>query len=217
MILLTFHLLVVLILLNGNKNTTQSSGITTNIPINDHSVVWRHSIKTQCELVISKQHLLMPCELKLEIYQEIGGSNLKQIGSLLLNISEYATIGPSTRRYLLEECKFNSFIKLSIEMKQLSKTDESFTAPPLTKSTRQSDISTMISNTVPEKKKNDGTNGSLSDCSIKSSNGIFKSQSALSLSQYNRNNQPFFVDEDPSPSALVEQLFTSQPDVKTTS
>ncbi|CAO3637948.1 unnamed protein product [Cunninghamella echinulata] len=143
------------------KNTTQSSGITTNIPINDHTVIWRHSVKTQCELVISKQHLLMPCELKLEIYQEIGGSNLKQIGSLSLNISEYATLGHITKRYLLEECKFNSLIKLSIQMKQLSKTDELFTAPPLTKSIRQSDISTMISNTVPEKKKNDGTNGKI--------------------------------------------------------
>ncbi|KAI9304085.1 EEIG1/EHBP1 N-terminal domain-containing protein [Cunninghamella echinulata] len=94
------------------KNATQSSGITTNIPINDHTVIWRHSVKTQCELVISKQHLLMPCELKLEIYQEIGGSNLKQIGALSLNISEYATLGHITKRYLLEECKFNSLIKV---------------------------------------------------------------------------------------------------------
>ncbi|KAI9304084.1 hypothetical protein BJ944DRAFT_91562 [Cunninghamella echinulata] len=102
-------------------------------------------------------------------------------------------------------------------MKQLSKTDELFTAPPLTKSIRQSDISTMISNTVPEKKKNDGTNGSLSEGAIKNSNGIFKSQSALSLTQYCRNNQPFIDNEDPSPSALVEQLFTAQADVKMTS
>lgn len=66
------------------------------------------------ELVISKQHLLQPCELKLEIYQEVGGTGAaKQMGSLSINMSEYASSGSITRRYLLEECKFNSFIKVS--------------------------------------------------------------------------------------------------------
>lgn len=66
-------------------------------------------------LVISKQHILGPCELRLEVYQELGGSrDTIPIGSLTINLSEYASSGLTTRRYLLDECKFNSTIKVSL-------------------------------------------------------------------------------------------------------
>lgn len=73
-------------------------------------------------LVISKQHVLGPCEFKLEVYQELGGSSKDTIpiGSLTINLSEYASSGLTTRRYLLDECKFNSTIKLSIRVDQKS-------------------------------------------------------------------------------------------------
>lgn len=65
-------------------------------------------------LVISRQHILGPCELRLEVYQELGGSrDTTPIGSLTINLSEYASSGLTTRRYLLDECKFNSTIKVN--------------------------------------------------------------------------------------------------------
>lgn len=65
------------------------------------------------QLIISKQHVLGPCEFKLEVYQELGGSkDTIPIGSLTINLSEYASSGLTTRRYLLDDCKFNSTIKV---------------------------------------------------------------------------------------------------------
>lgn len=82
-------------------------------PIRDHCIFWGHPISTMAHLVISKQHILGPCELRLEVYQELGGSrDTIPIGSLTINLSEYASSGLTTRRYLLDECKFNSTIKV---------------------------------------------------------------------------------------------------------
>ncbi|CAO3581010.1 unnamed protein product [Absidia cylindrospora] len=199
--------------------------MTTMEHIKDHTVEWYSTVTTGVELVISKQHFLQPCELKLEIYQEVGGSSAKQIGSLSINLSEYATFGSITRRYLLEECKFNSFIKLSIDMEQISNVDEPFSVPPLTKPQRQNDITVMIANTAPDKPDEVSTahsvSGSISDRSIQQqqhqANVIPKSQSTLSLPQYCRNNPLFLPSDDPSPSDLVEQLFSPKSDVETTS
>lgn len=60
------------------------------------------------QLVIDKQQILGKCEFKLDIYQKGG----KEIGSLSINLSEYADKGVTTERYLLQNCKFNSTIKV---------------------------------------------------------------------------------------------------------
>jgi hypothetical protein len=65
-------------------------------------------------LVISKQQVLGPCEFRLDVFQELGGSkDTVPIGSLTINLSEYASSGLTSRRYLLDDCKFNSTIKVS--------------------------------------------------------------------------------------------------------
>ncbi|KAI8095284.1 hypothetical protein BDF21DRAFT_329438 [Thamnidium elegans] len=64
------------------------------------------------QLVTNKQQILSSCELKLEIHQKGG----KEIGSLSINLSEYAGSGVTTERYLLQDCKYNSTIKLSLRM-----------------------------------------------------------------------------------------------------
>ncbi|KAI8361805.1 hypothetical protein EDC96DRAFT_512572 [Choanephora cucurbitarum] len=71
-------------------------------------------------LVISKQRILGTCELKLDVFQEIAGKDTTLIGSLTINLSEYAGLGLTSRRYLLDNCKFNSTIKLSIRVDQRS-------------------------------------------------------------------------------------------------
>jgi hypothetical protein len=87
---------------------------TIRAPIRDHCIFWGHPISTMAHLVISRQHILGPCELRLEVYQELGGSrDTTPIGSLTINLSEYASSGLTTRRYLLDECKFNSTIKVN--------------------------------------------------------------------------------------------------------
>lgn len=86
-------------------------------PIRDHCIFWGHPISTMAQLVVSKQHVLGPCEFRLEVYQELGGSkDTIPIGSLTINLSEYASSGLTTRRYLLDECKFNSTIKVHLSV-----------------------------------------------------------------------------------------------------
>ncbi|SAM03147.1 hypothetical protein [Absidia glauca] len=206
------------------RNATVSNGATTKEHIKDHTVEWYSSVTTFAELVISKQQILQPCELKLDIYQELGGGGTKQMGSLSINLSEYALSGPITRRYLLDECKFNSFIKLSIEMKQLSNENQPFTVPPMSKPQRHTDISTMITNAVAEKADDSSAarslTGSTSDRSMQqhpSNRMVPRSQSNLSLSQYCRYPSSALQNDDPSPSDVVEQLFTPSSDRETSS
>ncbi|KAI8887521.1 hypothetical protein K501DRAFT_242368 [Backusella circina FSU 941] len=127
------------------RNANQTSGTTARSPIRDHTIFWGENINTFSELVISKkqQHTLGPCEFKLEVYQE-NERELIPIGCLVINLSEYAGSGLTTRRYLLDECKFNSTIKLSIRMNQLSDTDIHYQVPPLKKQQIFTDIPSMI-------------------------------------------------------------------------
>lgn len=82
--------------------------ICNRVHIKDHDVVWNHPINTILQVVINKQQFLNSSELKLEIYQQGG----KEIGSLSINLSEYAGLGVKTERYLLQNCKFNSTLKV---------------------------------------------------------------------------------------------------------
>lgn len=68
------------------------------------------------QLVIDKHSMLGACELKLEVFQQIsGGKETHSIGDLTINLSEYAGSGVTTRRYLLDHCKFNSTVKVIME------------------------------------------------------------------------------------------------------
>ncbi|KAI8072825.1 N-terminal C2 in EEIG1 and EHBP1 proteins-domain-containing protein [Gongronella butleri] len=120
------------------KNGEPSAGQTDKLQIKDHGVVWNEYITTSTEIIINKHHVLSPCDWKLEIYQEQPGVGSVPIGSLLINLSEYATSGPITKRFLLDECKFNSFIKIAIQMTQVAGSEE-YTVPPMVKAQRLPD------------------------------------------------------------------------------
>lgn len=104
----------VLSLLSKRKNSLYLTLSVHRAPIRDYCIFWGHPISTMANLVISKQHVLGPCELRLDVYQELGGysKDATPIGSLTINLSEYAGSGLTTRRYLLDDCKFNSTIKV---------------------------------------------------------------------------------------------------------
>ncbi|KAI7901230.1 N-terminal C2 in EEIG1 and EHBP1 proteins-domain-containing protein [Cokeromyces recurvatus] len=175
------------------KNTVHSNGSTVRAPIRDHCIFWGHPISTIAHLVITKQRILGPCELKLEIYQELGGSkDTISIGNLTINLSEYAGSGLITRRYLLDHCKFNSTIKLSIKVDQISNTLTEYEIPPLKKQQIFTDIPSMITERQQQARSLLADERSLhSSCSFgnntnneNNSNSLLnikKSQSAISL------------------------------------
>lgn len=107
------------ILTQQKKKSMRYSGLLTlftvcnRAPITDHNVVWNQSTTTTVHLIVGKDNILTPCELKLEIVQELnGGKDTHTIGTLMLNLSEYVGSGTTTRRYLLDDCKFNSTLKV---------------------------------------------------------------------------------------------------------
>jgi len=201
------------------KNTDHSSGSTGRAPIRDHNIFWGHAIYTTAHLIISKHHVLGSCELKLEIFQELGGSKESMmIGTLTINLSEYANSGFTTRRYLLNDCKFNSTIKLSIKLEQMSITTTEFNIPPLKKQQLFTDIPSMITDrndrsSLFDEKSLRGSGSkhpdmNMSDLSLKTpASSIRKAKSAVSVPYYCREVSPFFETDDPSPNDLIDQLF----------
>ena len=98
-------------------------------------------------LTIDKTGMLQECELQFEILQEFdesGRGGRVHLGNVKLNLAEYARLpedaindaqdenedGGITRRYLLQESKVNSTLKIGIKMKQ-TEGDTNFIAPPL--------------------------------------------------------------------------------------
>ncbi|KAI8875515.1 hypothetical protein K501DRAFT_233567 [Backusella circina FSU 941] len=203
------------------KNAVHTSGGTARAPIRDHSIVWGHPISTIAHLVITKQHILGPCEFRIEVFQELGGSKESvSIGSLSINLSEYAGSGLTTRRYLLDDCKFNSTIKLSIRIDQRSQTSAQFDIPPLKKQQIFTDIPSMITDRQERPMMFDqrslhslaNQNQSSSEGTLSPPAPVKKSQSAVSLPYYCRQVTSFSTTDDPSPTDLVEKLFqTKQP------
>ncbi|ORE14598.1 hypothetical protein BCV71DRAFT_229194 [Rhizopus microsporus] len=186
------------------KNAEHTSGSTSRSPIRDHSIFWGYPINTLAHLVISKDNILGPCELKLQVFQEIGGSkDVSFIGKLTVNLSEYAGSGLVSRRYLLDECKFNSTIKLSIRMDQVSESTTSYDTPPLKKQQAFIDIPTMIINERQAQSEQQSTSSS-------DNQEIKRSKSSSALPQYCRQVTPFHNTDDPSPTDLVDKLFKNK-------
>ncbi|RHZ44755.1 hypothetical protein Glove_709g20 [Diversispora epigaea] len=101
------------------KNSEKPQSSTERSPIKDHSVFWNYKLRNTIQLVIGKDGYLMPCELRLTIKQELSGvKEINNIGRLSLNISEYVGSNSMTRRYLLQDSKINSTLKLTINTKQ---------------------------------------------------------------------------------------------------
>ncbi|RKP36042.1 EEIG1/EHBP1 N-terminal domain-containing protein, partial [Dimargaris cristalligena] len=101
------------------KNGVSASGCTSRAPISEHRVEWDHIISKQMELVVGKDGVLSPCELHLAIKQVMNQEKPRNLGVLVLNLAEYAKEGEVTRRYLLQESKSNSTLKITIRMDQI--------------------------------------------------------------------------------------------------
>lgn len=99
-------------------------------------------------LTIDKNQMLQECGIHFEILQEYnegGRGGRVHLGNVKLNLAEYAHLpeamterdpqdesddGGITRRYLLQDSKVNSTLKIGIRMKQ-TEGDSNFIAPPL--------------------------------------------------------------------------------------
>jgi len=105
---------------------------TTREPIKEHKVIWgyEHSIQG-LRLNIGKGSVLQESHIVLEVHQEYsGGRERILLGVVRLNLAEYAGLEGKTRRYLMQDSKINSTVKIGIEMHQVGG-DPNFSTPPL--------------------------------------------------------------------------------------
>ena len=106
----------------GNSRN-DARGRTERAPIRDHKVIWAHTTTCQIRMTIDRTGMLNETNLVLEVLQETsnGGKDERvPLGTVKLNLAEYVAVDKETRRYLLQDSKINSTIKVSVALTQLS-------------------------------------------------------------------------------------------------
>ncbi|TAQ85529.1 hypothetical protein B7494_g6129 [Chlorociboria aeruginascens] len=117
-------------------------GRTDKAPIKEHKVFFEYERTISVRLLIDKNNNLQECLINFEVVQDYsnGGRGEKiTLGYITLNLAEYVEPseagGPDgeegvTRRYLMQDSKINSTLKIGIAMKQVDG-DRNYVAPPL--------------------------------------------------------------------------------------
>ncbi|KAF5325201.1 hypothetical protein D9619_009957 [Psilocybe cf. subviscida] len=125
-------------------STTPSRGITSYLPLKDHSVTWNHLLDPILKFDVDRDSgHVQPNEIKLVVMQRItdgpGASNPQgkngqnpRLGAVYLNLAEYIGQGKVERRYLLKESKTNATLKIAIEMEWVHGVNY-YIPPPLAK------------------------------------------------------------------------------------
>jgi hypothetical protein len=139
-----------------SSSSAEHRGRTERSVIKDHRVEYNYEKRMQVRLSVGKDGMLQECSVNFEILQEYsaGGRGERiRLGDLKLNLSEYveASENPATpsspggganaagegnteegvvRRYLMQDSKINSTLKLSILMLHTSGPRDYY-APPL--------------------------------------------------------------------------------------
>lgn len=113
---------------------SEARGKTERSGIKDHKVEWAYENSWVARMVIDKDKQLQESIIEFEVYQEMyGGKERHALGKLDLNLAEYADCTePIIRRYLLQQSKVNSTLKLGFSLEQLSG-DTDFRSPDLKK------------------------------------------------------------------------------------
>lgn len=109
-------------------------GKTDRVPILDHKAGWSDYQK-ECtfKVGIGRNGVLQERMLMMEVWVEmISGRERFRIGNIAVNLSEYASVKSETRRYLLQESKMNSTVKVTIAVAHVEGVRE-YTSPPLKK------------------------------------------------------------------------------------
>ena len=97
-------------------------GKTHKAPIKDHKVVWDYKRSLQLRVVADKDGFLQDTELNLEVAQEYAsGPRAERIalGHVKVNLAEYIDASYDSdegvvRRYLMQDSKINSTLKVGI-------------------------------------------------------------------------------------------------------
>ena len=95
-------------------------GRTDKAHIRDHKVIWDYEKTFPVRLIVDRHGMLHALEIHFEVLQEYSSSARGEriaLGNVKLNLAEYIDgsddgEGPVTRRYLMQESKINSTLKV---------------------------------------------------------------------------------------------------------
>ena len=103
-----------------SSNSAEHRGRTSKSAIRDHKVSWEYEKILPVRLVIDKHGTLQESEIHLEVLQEYSSGARGEtiiLGNVRLNLAEYVESSDEgddgvTRRYLMQESKINSTLKV---------------------------------------------------------------------------------------------------------
>ncbi|KKK26227.1 hypothetical protein ARAM_005239 [Aspergillus rambellii] len=120
-----------------SSTSNETHGSTDRALILDHRASWNYEKTFQIRLTIDRNQTLNECDMVFEVQQEFssGGHNEKNLlGRVKINLSEYVDKSDDddgiVRRYLMQDSKINSTLKIGIAVRQVEG-DRNFTTPPL--------------------------------------------------------------------------------------
>lgn len=152
-----------------SSNAAEHRGKTPKCAIKDHRVLYDYAKTIPVRLSLAKDGMLQSSEIAFEIVQEYsagGRAERIKLGELRLNLAEYCGLDDShtmpgagakeggehepgiVRRYLMQESKINSTLRIGIYMKQIEGTRD-FVAPPLRTAPVFGGIAGIISSSEP--------------------------------------------------------------------
>ncbi|OBT42334.1 hypothetical protein VE00_06501 [Pseudogymnoascus sp. WSF 3629] len=120
------------------STAAEHRGATTKAPIKEHKVTWDYERSLVVRLSMDKTNMLQECFIEFEVIQDYNGGARGEkitIGRVRLNLAEYADIHDEegqimVRRYLMQDSKINSTVKIGLGMSQVDG-DRNYIAPPL--------------------------------------------------------------------------------------
>lgn len=120
------------------STAAEHRGITSKEPIKEHKVTWDYEKTLLVRLSMDRTNMLQECFIDFEVIQDYnGGARGERIslGRVSLNLAEYADFHDEegkvmVRRYLMQDSKINSTVKIGLGMTQVDG-DRNFIAPPL--------------------------------------------------------------------------------------
>src|SRR5690606_11451433 len=96
-----------------NFTRGDSRGRTDKAPIKDHKVTWHHErTVSDIRMSVDRNGILNEQLVVLEVNQEYSGRERILLGTVTLNLAEYAGVERETRRYLMQDSKINSTLKV---------------------------------------------------------------------------------------------------------
>ncbi|KAI1001847.1 hypothetical protein K3495_g6357 [Podosphaera aphanis] len=124
-----------------SSTAAEHSGRTERALIKEHKVVWDYIRIIPLRLSIDRNNHLQDCLISFEVIQDCSTAekaNKIILGKVDLNLAEYVdeVDAPSEiekgalRRYLMQESKINSTLKIGISMRHIDG-ERNYTAPPL--------------------------------------------------------------------------------------